>query len=41
MVDLEKDANFLPDAVKGTRTLFVGAGGVDAYVDFAGLVATR
>ncbi|MDA0646707.1 MULTISPECIES: DUF4230 domain-containing protein [Nonomuraea] len=37
VVDLEKDANFLPDAVKGTRTLFVGAGGVDAYVDFAGL----
>ncbi|MEU6789808.1 DUF4230 domain-containing protein [Nonomuraea angiospora] len=37
VVDLEKDANFLPDAIKGTRTLFVGAGGVDAYVDFAGL----
>ncbi|NUW36574.1 DUF4230 domain-containing protein [Nonomuraea sp. SMC257] len=39
VVDLEKDANFLPDAVKGTRTLFVGAGGVDAYVDFSGLGA--
>ncbi|MFB9721575.1 DUF4230 domain-containing protein [Planobispora longispora] len=37
IVDLEKDADFLPDAVKGTRTLFVGAGGVDAYVDFSGL----
>ncbi|MEU9831117.1 DUF4230 domain-containing protein [Streptosporangium sp. NPDC048047] len=37
IVDLEKDAAFLPDAVKGTRTLFVGAGGVDAYVDFGGL----
>ncbi|MFI9840257.1 DUF4230 domain-containing protein [Nonomuraea sp. NPDC051941] len=37
VVDLEKDANFLPDAIKGTRTLFVGAGGVDAYVDFSGL----
>lgn len=37
VVDLEKDAGFLPDAVKGTRTLFVGAGSVDAYVDFAGL----
>ncbi|MEV4012985.1 DUF4230 domain-containing protein [Nonomuraea angiospora] len=37
VVDLEKDANFLPDAIKGTRTLFVGAGGVDAYVDFGGL----
>jgi hypothetical protein len=37
VVDLEKDARFLPDAVKGTRTLFVGAGGVDAYVDFSAL----
>ncbi|MGW4421282.1 DUF4230 domain-containing protein [Streptosporangium sp. NPDC004631] len=39
IVDLEKDAAFLPDAVKGSRTLFVGAGGVDAYVDFGGLAA--
>lgn len=37
VVDLEKDAKFLPDAIKGTRTLFVGAGNVDAYVDFSGL----
>ena len=37
VVDLEKDAKFLPDAIKGTRTLFVGAGTVDAYVDFATL----
>lgn len=37
VVDLEKDAAFLPDAIKGTRTLFVGAGGVDAYVDFGAL----
>jgi hypothetical protein len=37
VVDLERDAAFLPDAVKGSRTLFVGAGGVDAYVDFGGL----
>ncbi|GLW05081.1 hypothetical protein Misp01_02110 [Microtetraspora sp. NBRC 13810] len=37
VVDLEKDAAFLPDAIKGTRTLFVGAGSVDAYVDFSGL----
>ncbi|WP_329091041.1 MULTISPECIES: DUF4230 domain-containing protein [unclassified Streptosporangium] len=37
VVDLEKDAAFLPDAVKGSRTLFVGAGGVDAYVDFGGI----
>jgi hypothetical protein len=39
VVDLEKDARFLPDAVKGTRTLFVGAGNVDAYVDFSALGA--
>jgi hypothetical protein len=37
VVDLEKDARFLPDAIKGTRTLFVGAGSVDAYVDFGSL----
>ncbi|WP_268777995.1 DUF4230 domain-containing protein [Sphaerimonospora mesophila] len=37
VVDLEKDAAFLPDAIKGSRTLFVGAGNVDAYVDFSGL----
>ncbi|MBO3744531.1 DUF4230 domain-containing protein [Streptosporangiaceae bacterium NEAU-GS5] len=35
VVDLEKDASFLPDAIKGSRTLFVGAGSVDAYVDFS------
>ncbi|TDD44493.1 DUF4230 domain-containing protein [Nonomuraea terrae] len=39
VVDLEKDANFLPDAIKGSRTLFVGAGGVDAYIDFSGMAA--
>jgi hypothetical protein len=33
VVDLEKDARFLPDAVRGTRTLYVGAGTVGAYVD--------
>ncbi|WP_369176169.1 DUF4230 domain-containing protein [Streptomyces mutabilis] len=33
VVDLEKDAKFLPDAVRGSRTLYVGAGTVDAYVD--------
>ncbi|MFE9642980.1 DUF4230 domain-containing protein [Streptomyces sp. NPDC006365] len=33
VVDLEKDARFLPDALRGTRTLYVGAGTVDAYVD--------
>ncbi|MDF5752573.1 DUF4230 domain-containing protein [Spongiactinospora sp. TRM90649] len=35
VVDLEKDAAFLPDAIKGSRTLFVGAGSVNAYVDFS------
>jgi Protein of unknown function (DUF4230) len=33
VVDLEKDAKFLPDAIRGTRTLYVGAGTVEAYVD--------
>ncbi|MFE9774736.1 DUF4230 domain-containing protein [Streptomyces sp. NPDC005931] len=33
VVDLEKDAKFLPDAVRGSRTLYVGSGTVDAYVD--------
>ncbi|MGA5700399.1 DUF4230 domain-containing protein [Peterkaempfera bronchialis] len=33
IVDLEKDAKFLPDAIRGNRTLYVGAGAVSAYVD--------
>ncbi|MFF8994538.1 DUF4230 domain-containing protein [Streptomyces sp. NPDC014983] len=33
VVDLEKDTAYLPDAVRGTRTLYVGAGTVDAHVD--------
>ncbi|MGV9627961.1 DUF4230 domain-containing protein [Streptomyces sp. NPDC003487] len=33
VVDLEKDARLLPDAIRGTRTLYVGTGTVDAYVD--------
>ncbi|MEU6591588.1 DUF4230 domain-containing protein [Streptomyces sp. NPDC046881] len=37
VVDLEKDARFLPDALHGTRTLYVGAGTVDAYVDLGGV----
>jgi hypothetical protein len=35
VVDLEKDAQFLPGALRGERTLFVGNGTVDAYVDFS------
>ncbi|MFG2985530.1 DUF4230 domain-containing protein [Streptomyces sp. NPDC048258] len=37
VVDLEKDAAFLPDAIRGTRTLYVGAGTVGGYVDLGGL----
>ncbi|MET8329751.1 DUF4230 domain-containing protein [Streptomyces sp. NPDC005181] len=33
VVDLEKDAKFLPDVIRGTRTLYVGAGTVGASVD--------
>lgn len=37
VVDLQKDAKYLPDIVKGKRTLYVGAGSVNAYVDFGSL----
>ncbi|MFB7496198.1 DUF4230 domain-containing protein [Streptomyces sp. NPDC056161] len=37
VVDLEKDAKLLPDAIRGTRTLYVGTGTVDAYVELGGL----
>ncbi|MEU9037053.1 DUF4230 domain-containing protein [Streptomyces sp. NPDC048352] len=37
VVDLEHDAPFLPDAIRGTRTLYVGAGSVSAYVELGGL----
>ncbi|MGW1883269.1 DUF4230 domain-containing protein [Streptomyces sp. NPDC001970] len=37
VVDLEKDTTYLPDAVRGTRVLYVGAGTVDAYVDMGTL----
>uniref|UniRef100_A0AAU3H589 DUF4230 domain-containing protein n=1 Tax=Streptomyces sp. NBC_01401 TaxID=2903854 RepID=A0AAU3H589_9ACTN len=39
VVDLEKDTKFLPDAVRGTRTLYVGAGTVRASVDLGKLGA--
>lgn len=35
VVDLEKDTKYLPDAIKGSRTLYVGAGTVGSYVDFS------
>lgn len=37
VVDLEKDAPYLPSSIKGERTLFVAGGTVDAQVDFSGL----
>lgn len=37
VVDLEKDTKYMPDAIKGTRTLFVGAGTVGASVDLGGI----
>lgn len=37
VVDLEKDTAFLPDAIRGTRTLYVGAGAVSGYVELGGL----
>lgn len=37
VVDLEKDAKFLPDTIKGSRTLYVGAGSVGSYVDLGGI----
>ena len=33
VVDLEKDTKYLPDAIRGSRVLYVGAGTVEAYVD--------
>ena len=37
VVDLEHDVAWVPDVIAGSRTLFVAAGSVDAYVDFGGL----
>lgn len=37
VVDLEKDIAWVPDVIAGSRTLFVAAGSVDAYVDFGTL----
>ncbi|MFB7339185.1 DUF4230 domain-containing protein [Streptomyces hydrogenans] len=37
VVDLEHDARFLPDAIRGTRTLYVAHGSVGAYVDLGAL----
>ncbi|MFE6855551.1 DUF4230 domain-containing protein [Streptomyces sp. NPDC057674] len=37
VVDLEHDARFLPDSIRGTRTLYVANGSVGAYVELGGL----
>ena len=37
VVDLEKDARYMPDFLRGQRTLFVASGTVDAYLDFGTL----
>jgi Protein of unknown function (DUF4230) len=37
MVDIEKDAKYIPSFLKGERTLFLAQGSVDAGVDFSAL----
>lgn len=37
IVDVEKDAKYLPGFIKGERTLFVAAGTVDGVVDFTAI----
>lgn len=34
VIDIEQDAKYLPDILKGKRTIFLAIGSVDAYVDF-------
>jgi len=41
VVDVEQDTKGLPSFIKGSRTLFVAAGTVDAAVDFSGLSKDR
>ncbi|WP_236654569.1 DUF4230 domain-containing protein [Streptacidiphilus anmyonensis] len=35
VVDLDKEATFMPSALVGSRTLYVAAGSVDSYVDLS------
>ncbi|MGE5826969.1 MAG: DUF4230 domain-containing protein [Micromonosporaceae bacterium] len=35
IVDVQKNKSFLPSWIYGERTLFIGVGSVDAYVDFS------
>jgi hypothetical protein len=37
VIDLQKDRKYVPDFLVNQRTLFVGAGSVDAYVDFGAI----
>ena len=37
IVDVEKDARFVPSKIKGERVLYVAVGSVDAGVDFRGI----
>lgn len=37
IVDIEKDAKYLPNFIRGERTLFVAAGTVDGVVDFGAI----
>ncbi|GAA3876180.1 DUF4230 domain-containing protein [Saccharothrix violaceirubra] len=37
VLDIENDVRYVPAALAGKRTLFVAAGSVNAYVDFAGI----
>lgn len=37
VIDIQQDAKFLPDIIKGKRTIFLAIGSVDAYVDFSKL----
>ena len=34
VIDIQQDAKFLPDMIKGKRTIFLAIGSVDAFVDF-------
>lgn len=37
LIDVEKDVKYVPKALAGSRTLFIGVGSVDATVDFRGV----
>lgn len=39
IIDLERDARFIPAVIRGERTLFIAAGTVDVSVDFSALSA--